>query len=114
MENYKDWLGKTVQVKIDRPLGSKHPKFPDLIYGLNYGYLPGEISEYDGEEIDVYIMGVDKKLVNYTGKVIAVIKRKSGDKEFKLVVAKKDYSVDEIKKAVDFQERFFRYEIKHI
>ena len=35
------FLGKTVDIKMDRPLGSKHPKFPDLIYPVNYGYIPG-------------------------------------------------------------------------
>ncbi len=113
MDNYKNWLGKEVSIKIDRPLGSRHPEYPNLIYPLNYGYLPGKFSEFDGEEIDAYVMGVDKKIDNFTGRVIAVVKRKSGNEEFKLVVAKKDYSVDEIMRAVEFQERYFKYEIMH-
>ncbi|MBE6049509.1 MAG: hypothetical protein E7214_02325 [Clostridium sp.] len=53
MESY---LGKLVTVKMDRPLGSKHPKH-NFIYPLNYGYIPNTTSG-DGEEIDVYIIGV--------------------------------------------------------
>lgn len=51
----KSYLGKNVDVVIDRPLGSKHPKW-DIYYTLNYGYIPNTISG-DGEEIDVYIVG---------------------------------------------------------
>lgn len=114
MENFKKWLGKKVSVQIDRQFGTKHPEYPDLIYKLNYGYIPGTISEYDGEEIDAYVMGVDKALTNFKGKVIAVVKRSSGDQEFKLIVAKKDYNIEEINKAIDFQERFFEHEIIHL
>lgn len=51
----RNFLGKYVKIKIDRPLGAKHPKY-DLIYTLNYGYIPNTISG-DGEEIDAYIVG---------------------------------------------------------
>ena len=33
-------LGKIVTVKIDRPIGSSHPKYTDMIYPVNYGYIP--------------------------------------------------------------------------
>ena len=42
-ENYK-YIGKTINVKIDRPFGSKHPKH-GFIYPVNYGYIPNTISE---------------------------------------------------------------------
>ena len=34
----KSYLGKTVNIKIDRPIGSIHPKHPGLAYHINYGY----------------------------------------------------------------------------
>ena len=49
-------LGKRVKVKIDRPLGSCHPKYKDLYYPVNYGYVEGVIAP-DGEEQDAYILG---------------------------------------------------------
>ena len=49
----KHYLGKTVTVRIDRPVGSVHPKHPEVIYPINYGYIPGVIGG-DGEELDVY------------------------------------------------------------
>ena len=41
--------GGTVTVVVDRPLGSAHPVYPELIYPVNYGYVPG-VPAGDGEE----------------------------------------------------------------
>ncbi|MBN1059225.1 inorganic pyrophosphatase [Clostridium botulinum] len=103
MESY---LGKLVTVKIDRPLGSKHPKY-NFIYSLNYGFLPNTTSG-DGEEIDVYIIGEFKPLETYKGYVVAIIKR-TNDIEDKLVACKElnKYNKEQIKGLVEFQERFF-------
>ncbi len=38
---------------IDRPKGSLHPRFPELVYPLDYGYLAGTTGS-DGEGIDVW------------------------------------------------------------
>ena len=47
-----DYIGKIICVKIDRELGSKHPKH-GFIYPVNYGFIPNTISG-DGEEIVMY------------------------------------------------------------
>ena len=67
----------------------------------------------DGEEQDAYILGVNKPIKEFTGKVIAVIHR-FDDVEEKLVVVPTDVSLtkEEIKRQVDFQEHFFKTEIK--
>ena len=49
----RKYLNQIVTVKMDRPLGTKHPKH-GFIYPVNYGYIPNTISG-DGEELDVYI-----------------------------------------------------------
>ena len=51
----KSFLGKEVTVEIDRPVGTHHPKHPDIVYPINYGFVPGIIAG-DGEEQDVYIL----------------------------------------------------------
>ena len=44
MNNYATkFLNKVVNVKVDRPLGSKHSKH-DIYYSFNYGYIPGELA----------------------------------------------------------------------
>ena len=47
----KEYLGKIVDVNIDRPMGSRHPKH-GFIYPVNYGYIPNTVSG-DGEELHV-------------------------------------------------------------
>lgn len=102
----------TVTVKIDRPLGSYHPKHKDLYYPINYGYVEGIIAG-DGEEQDAYILGINEPLETFTGNIIAVIHR-INDNENKWVVAKENtnYTVQEIEKQVHFQEKYFEHFIE--
>ncbi len=105
------YLGETVTVTIDRPLGSYHPEHKELYYPINYGYIEGVFAN-DGEEQDAYVIGIDKPVVNYTGKVIAIIKRLN-DNEDKWVVSPNgaDYTKDQITDFVHFQEQYFDTEI---
>lgn len=100
-------IGQIIKVTIDRPLGSFHPNHPDIYYPVNYGYVEGIIAP-DGEEQDVYVLGVDEPLKEFTGRVIAVIHR-FDDVEEKWVVAPDNmtFTREEIMELVIFQERFF-------
>ena len=108
--SYKDFLGKKVKVVMDRPMGSKHPKW-NFIYPINYGYVPNTIGG-DGEELDAYIVGIFEPVEKYEGKCIAAIHRLDDDDD-KLVIApeEKIYTKQQIEALVEFQERFFEYEI---
>lgn len=101
------FLGKIVKIKIDRALGSKHPKH-DMIYEVNYGFVP-DTKAPDGEEIDAYLLGVNKPLDEFTGKCIAVIHRKNDDDDKLVIVAEneKEMSDEQILNAVNFQEKWF-------
>ena len=105
--NARDWLGRTVTVEIDRPLGSKHPEW-GFIYPVNYGYLAG-VPAPDGEELDAYVLGVFEPVERYEGQCIAVIHR-IDDNDDKLVVVERgrDYDRGQIRALIEFQERFFR------
>ena len=104
-------IGRIVTVTIDRPLGSCHPKHPDIYYSVNYGYIEGIIAP-DGEEQDAYILGVGTPLQTFTGEVIAVIHRKD-DVEDKWVVAPEGmtFSQEKIEELTRFQERYFASEV---
>jgi len=104
-------LGKLVTVTVDRPLGSFHPEYKDMYYPINYGYIKGIIAP-DGEEQDAYILGVDEPVKEFTGRVIAIIRR-SDDVEEKWVVAPDGvtFTKDEIMNAVRFQEQYFQLEV---
>ena len=107
MENSIKYLNKTVTVKMDRPLGSKHPDW-DLIYEVNYGFIPNTISG-DGEELDCYVLGVDKPLDSFTGKCIAIIHR-TNDNDDKLIIVPDgmNFTNKEIRNLTNFQEKYFK------
>ena len=105
-ELIRSLLGKTVTVEIDRPIGFvHHTKGVTLHYTVNYGFLP-DVMGGDGEDQDVYVLGVEEPLKCFTGRIIGVIRR-SDDNEDKLVGAPdgKNFTKDYIRKAVDFQEK---------
>ena len=108
----RSYLGKTVNIKIDRPVGSIHPEHPELVYPVNYGYIP-DVFGGDGEEIDVYLLGVDVPVEEYTARIIGIVHRHN-DTEDKLVAAPEglDFDENKISKSVSFQERFFESEIE--
>ena len=106
--NSKEYLGKIVNVKMDRPLGSKHPKH-GFVYPVNYGYIPNTVSG-DGEELDAYVLGVHEPLNDFEGKVVAIIHRTNDDDD-KLVVMPKDknYTDAQIEALTEFQEQWFEH-----
>ena len=110
-EDYADVLGKSVHCVMDRPLGSAHPRHPEMIYPVNYGFVPGIIAG-DGAEQDVYVLGPAVPVEEFDGVVIAVIHRLD-DCEDKWVVAEKAgvYTAEEILQSVHFQEQYFTVEI---
>lgn len=104
-------IGRTVTVTVDRPLGSIHPKHPDIQYPVNYGYVVGVMAG-DGEEQDAYVLGVDEPVETFVGEVVAVVHRRD-DVEDKWVVAGAGtvLSAHAIERQVRFQERYFDTEI---
>lgn len=104
------YLGRTVNIRIDRSPGSAHPKHPELIYPVNYGYIPG-VKGGDGEELDVYLLGVDVPVKEYKARVIGAILRHN-DSEDKLIAAPEgmSFTKEEAEKAVRFQEQYFESE----
>ena len=105
-------IGHHVTVTVDRPLGSSHPKYPDMQYPVNYGYVKGVMAA-DGEEQDAYLLGVEGPVKEYTGILIAIIHRLD-DVEDKWVVAPvgRTYTKEEIAEQVAFQEKYFHIEIQ--
>lgn len=49
-----DTLIETSKIKIDRPKGSAHPRYPNIIYPLDYGYLENTTGG-DGDGIDIWL-----------------------------------------------------------
>lgn len=103
----REFIGKNVEIEIDRPMGTRHPEH-DLIYPVNYGLVPG-VSGLDGEELDAYLLGVDRPVDCFRGRCIAVIRRLD-DADDKLVVVPDGvhFTDEQIRDLTEFQERYFK------
>lgn len=110
-DNISSMLGKIVDIKVDRPLGSVHPKHPHIIYPVNYGYIP-DTQGGDGEEMDVYLLGVKEPVEAYTCRVIGIVYREN-DVEDKLIAAPvgMQFHQAELAAAVQFQEQYYKTKI---
>ena len=106
----EEYLGQIINIEIDRPFGSKHPKH-EFIYPVNYGFVPNTVSG-DGEELDAYLLGVFEPVKEFEGECIAIIHRTNDDDDKLIVVPKgKNYSNDAIEALVEFQEQYFEHVI---
>ncbi len=106
----KKFLGKKVEVVIDRPLGSKHPQF-GFVYEVNYGFVP-KTKAPDGKELDAYLLGVKLPVERATGVGKAVIHRLN-DNDDKLIVMPQEVEMsdEEILQAVQFMEKWYEHEL---
>jgi inorganic pyrophosphatase len=110
LELAKEFLGKEVEVTMDRQFGTKHPKW-GFIYECNYGFIKG-IKAPDGEDLDAYVLKVDKPVKKFSGKMVAIIHRLENDDDKLIVIPKNEIiSDEEIEKATKFQEKWFKHEI---
>lgn len=106
----QDFVGKKILIEFDRPLGTKHPKHPDMVYPVNYGFVPGTLAG-DGMEIDVYYLSSDQALKTIEGTCIGYVHR-FDDNEDKLIATDgTKLSTEEIEKQLEFQEKWFKHEI---
>lgn len=76
-----DRLLESSEIVIDCPKGSAHPRYPDIIYPVDYGYLKGT-SSMDGEGIDIWVGTAEKRI----GAVICTVDLMKKDSEIKLLI----------------------------
>lgn len=77
-----DALVANSRIVIDRPRGTAHPRYPDVVYPLDYGYLEGTTSG-DGGGIDVWLGSDAKRQVTA---LIITVDRAKRDGEIKLLL----------------------------
>ena len=114
-DQVEGYLGKEISIEIDRPIGYVHHKGEKtLVYPINYGYIPGVLGG-DGEELDVFLVGVDTPVETYTGRVIGIAYR-ADDVEDKLIMAPEgvSFTAEEMARAVYFQEKYYKTTIHAI
>ncbi len=76
-----DALVSQSEIVIDRPKGTAHPKYPDFIYKVDYGYLKNTAS-MDGGGIDVWV-GTNGNQVDAIMCIVDLMKR---DSEIKILI----------------------------
>ena len=89
-----DDLIKASEIVLDRPKGTPHPKYPDMIFPLDYGYLEGT-KAMDGNEIDLWMGTAEHRKLTA---IACTIDTKKRDAEIKLIIGCTDEEVGIIKK----------------
>jgi inorganic pyrophosphatase len=77
-----DELIKSSEIVIDRPKGSAHPRYPDLVFPLDYGYLNGTIGG-DGDGIDIWSGTAPHRKLTA---IVCTVDMKKRDAEYKLII----------------------------
>ena len=111
----RPYLGKTVEIEIDRPIGYVHHKGEKtLVYPINYGYIPGVLGG-DGEELDVFLLGVSEPVETYTGRIVGIVFR-ADDVEDKLIMLPEGMTMTaaEMAEAIRFQEKYYDSHVESI
>jgi inorganic pyrophosphatase len=89
-----DQLVRESDIVIDRPKGTRHPRYPDLEYPVDYGYIKNTKSP-DNSEIDIYTGKSQNKFVTGIACIIDMNKR---DSEIKVLFSCTDEEMEIIYK----------------
>ena len=95
--NTLDQLLASSQIVIDRPKGTPHPRFPNMLYPLDYGYLAGTMS-VDGGGIDVWVGSEDRREAKAVICTVDLLKR---DIEVKVLLGCSEADVEAILRFVE-------------
>ena len=97
--SFWSYLDKLVRcpIIIDRPRKSSHPRYPEIVYPLDYGYLEGT-SAIDGGGVDLWLGTSGTHEITAVILTIDLFKR---DAEIKVALGCTD---DELQIILDFQK----------
>ncbi len=76
-----DELVNNSEIIIDRPKGTEHPKYPDFVYRVDYGYLKNT-SSMDGAGIDVWV-GSGESTIDA---IMCIVDLMEKDSEIKILI----------------------------
>ena len=77
---FSDFINNS-EIIIDRPKGTAHPRFPDFIYRVDYGYLKNTAS-MDGAGIDIWVGTGGKKI----DAIMCIVDLMKKDSEIKILI----------------------------
>ena len=76
-----DLLVRESNIIIDRPKDSVHPRYPDMVYPVDYGFLE-DTSSMDGNGIDIWLGTKENKMID---SILCIIDRFKKDSEIKII-----------------------------
>ena len=94
-----DELIASSEIVIDRPKGTRHPQYPDLIFPLDYGYLEGTTT-IDGNGIDIWWGSAEHRQLTA---IACTVDMKKRDAEIKLLIGCTDEEIEIINKCHNSQ-----------
>ncbi len=106
----KSYIGKTLTIHVDRPIGSVRGKNRHAVYPINCGRV--ELPLYGAGELGAYLLGVDRPVYEFTGTVVGIVIHKNDNKD-KIVIAPYDSTLDQaqIAEKIYFKEKYYQFEI---
>lgn len=99
---YMQRLVDESEIVIDRPKGFAHPKFPQTIYIMDYGYLQNTRSS-DGMGVDVYVGSAGNREVRAVAVTVDFVKR---DSEIKILIGCTDEEIEKIQSQLNRYETY--------
>ena len=87
--SWLDELIKSSEIVIDRPKGTRHPRYPDFIIPLDYGYLKGTTGG-DGNGVDIWQGMAGHRKLTAIACTVDIVKR---DAEIKLIIGCTDEEI---------------------
>ncbi len=79
-------------IVIDRPKGSAHPRYPEFVYPVDYGYLD-KTNSMDGGGIDVWSGSLGNQMING---IICTIDMTKSDSEIKILLGCTEAEIETI------------------
>lgn len=103
-----DFINKTVILKINQPLGSKHP-IGNFFYPINYGYINVDSGR---KKLPAYVLGIYEPIEVFEGTCIAVLHHPKDKVDLLIITPNgKNYTDEQISALTEFQEKFFEHSI---
>ena len=90
--NTLDTLVSMSEIVIDRPKNSSHPRYPEMVYPLDYGYL-NNTSAMDHGGIDVWVGSEPDRRIDAIMCIVDLVKR---DSEIKILIGCTDTEKDTV------------------
>lgn len=84
-----DSLIKSSEIIIDRPKGTRHPRYPKVVFPVDYGYLRDTVAA-DGNEIDVWSGTATHRKLTAIAVTVDTLKK---DSEIKLIIGCTDEEI---------------------